>query len=372
MNIGIDYRLATQHVGGMGVYLRNLVTQLQKGEKNNYILLDNNQKNDLNSPLLTRLLRVFLEQCWVQIGLVKMIFDKKIDVLFSPNPPVPILSPVPIILTIPDLAFYFDEQIGSLAKIYLYITYFVAARRARIITTFSAASKDDIKKILKVDQSKIVVIPLAANNVFRQAKVKTKTKFIKSLGVTRHYILSTPGSFVRRKNVQGLLQAYKLLPAEIRKQLQLVICASTNSHYFPEVKQYAEDLGLGDDVIFTGYVEPESDELIELYWGALIFAFPSKYEGFGLPPLEAMKCGIPVIVGNNSSLPEVVGNAGYFVNNSKELAQAITRLYKNPKLRSKLATAGPIKARDYSWEKTARMFEGALTTFSQSVQVSRV
>ncbi len=365
MNIGVDYRLATQHAGGMGVYIRNLLSQLNKiDKKNKYILFDNNIDSKAKSSAFKKLLGVYFEQYWVQFRLIKNVVNKNINVLFSPNPPVPFFLRCPIILTIPDLAFYYDDQISFFIKTYLFISYFISSHKAKKISTFSNASKEDIKNILKIKLDKIVVIPLAATDVFRPLKkAHMSGKYKKRFAIIKPYILSTPGSFVQRKNVEGLLQAFKELPLVIKNKYQLVICANTKTKYFSNVYNRAVELGIEKDVVFTGYVEPECQELIELYNGAYIFAFPSLYEGFGLPPLEAMKCGVPVIVGNNSSLPEVVGDAGILVNNTKELTGAIVTLDKDKKLYDNLRKAGLKKAQMYSWESTAQMFKDLISTF---------
>ena len=368
MTIGVDYRLATQHPGGMGVYIRNLIKGLQKSDKENrYILLDNNQKT-ISKSTLGKLWGVVSEQYWIQIHLLGEITKKRMRILFSPNPPVPIFAPVPIILTIPDMAFYFDQQIKGLVRIYLFLTYLVSAHKADVITTFSQASKKDIQRILKVKNDKVIVIPLAAADIFHPGSKVSARELQTKYKITKPYILSTPGSLIPRKNVAGLLQAFKLLPPSLRNNYQLVVCAITDSSYYNDIHELTEELGLAKNVIYTGYIEPESQQLVELYRGATIFVFPSLYEGFGLPPLEAMKCGIPVIVGNNSSLPEVVNGAGILVDNLQQLAKAIVKIHSNKVLYRRLKTAGIKRAKVYSWTATAKMFKKVVATSSPSLQ----
>ena len=175
-------------------------------------------------------------------------------------------------------------------------------------------------------------------------KVKARYK------INRDYILFV-GTLEPRKNITNIIRAYNMLPHHLKYNHLLVICGK-KGWYYEEIFRTVEELNLEDNVIFTGYV-PDKDVPL-LMNGAKVFVYPSFYEGFGLPPLEAMACGTPVISSNVSSIPEVVGNAGILVNpnNVEELSDAIVRVVSNEELRAQLSEKGLRQANKFSWRAT--------------------
>ena len=165
------------------------------------------------------------------------------------------------------------------------------------------------------------------------------------------YVLCVAGTDPT-KNVKNLMEAFSMLPLEIRSQHHLVLVGDVNRSNV--LQQLAKELGLSEQIVLTGLV-PES-QLIALYQQASLFVFPSLYEGFGLPVLEAMACGCPVITSNTSSLPEVVGKAGILVNptSTMELMEAMAQVLTNTTLAQTLRQTGRAQAEKFSWEKTAR------------------
>ncbi len=165
------------------------------------------------------------------------------------------------------------------------------------------------------------------------------------------YVLCVAGTDPS-KNAKNLIQAFSRLPAELRNRQHLVLVGDVNRN--KELQQFVKEQGITEQTVFTGIV-PDS-QLVALYQQASVFVFPSLYEGFGLPVLEAMACGCPVITSNTSSLPEVVGKAGILVNphNTTELADAMTQVLTDASLAQTLRTMGREQAEKFSWEKTAR------------------
>lgn len=358
MKIGLDYSLAETHKGGMGVFVRNIYKELKSSDKNDKFLIFSNPNKFQTKNIFTKIISVFEEHLWYQTKFLYLLNKEKVDLLYSPNPPVPLFFAKPIILTIPDMAFYYEDKIPYIIKKYLLIEYHLAAKKAKRITTFSEHSKKDIQKILKIIPDKISVIPLAASNKFKKNKDKKSiTNTLLKYHITKPFILCTPGSFLPRKNVGDLILAVSNLSKYLRNNLQIVLVGKDQGIDYENINKYIEDKGRTKHVIFTGYIEPESQDLINIYSAAKIFAYPSLYEGFGLPPLEAMKIGIPVIVYNKTSLPEVVGDAGLIVNNHRELTLAITRLLKNKKLCDRLGSEGIVKSKKFSWKTSAIKFE---------------
>ena len=197
------------------------------------------------------------------------------------------------------------------------------------------------------------VVPLAADERYRPLDEAEFSSILTRYGLPRPYLLYL-GGFDVRKNVPLLLRAFQRVAAET--DLTLVVAGrlpTQDSAFAPDPRPIAAALGIADRVHFTGFV-PEEDKPA-LYAGALAFAFPSSYEGFGLPVLEALSCGTPVVVGLGSSLDEVAGPGGLAVTpkNADELAQALLRLSIEPALRQDLASAGLAHAAQFSWRQVA-------------------
>jgi glycosyltransferase involved in cell wall biosynthesis len=174
-------------------------------------------------------------------------------------------------------------------------------------------------------------------------------------GIRGDYILGV-GSIQPRKNLVRLIDSYaRLLASRGEERLPKLVLVGKKAWLFGETLRAVEDRGLANNIIFTGYV-PESD-LPALYSDALCFVYPSYFEGFGLPPLEAMQCGTPVITGNRTSLPEVVGDAAIMVDpfNVEEIGAALSRLIDSSELRLTLRAKGLDHARKFSWRETAKL-----------------
>jgi glycosyltransferase involved in cell wall biosynthesis len=174
-------------------------------------------------------------------------------------------------------------------------------------------------------------------------------------GIEGEYVLAV-GSIQPRKNLARLVRAYSSLRGERgRSNLPQLVLVGKKAWLYGETLRAVEDEGLAGSVVLTGYVS--EGDLPALYTGALCFAYPSYFEGFGLPPLEAMSCGTPVLTGNLTSLPEVVGDAGLMVDpfDTEALAHALARLIDDDALRADLRERGLRRARDFDWRDTARM-----------------
>jgi glycosyltransferase involved in cell wall biosynthesis len=221
-----------------------------------------------------------------------------------------------------------------------------------VIITVSQNSKQDICKFLHIGDQKVIVIPAASTKHFRYLPQEEVSMLLARYGVIRPYILYV-GSVEPRKNLLRMLDAYQLLLRWSDRWKFMIVGARNYWKSYP-VAQKVEQLGLQDQVIFTGYIPDE--DLPALYNGAELFCFPSLYEGFGLPVLEAMACGVPVVTSNCSSLPEVAGDAAILVDpyNVDEIADAMKRVLSDRELAQELRHLGLERAKQFSWEKTAR------------------
>lgn len=366
MRIAVDYSLAEKHTGGMGVFVKNIIKELKGVDKKNLYTIMKNPIIFQPQNVLTKFTSAVKEHLWYQTKFLTLLKNEKVDLLYSPNPPVPFFFAKPIILTIPDMAFYYEDSIPYLMKRYLLFNYLLAAKKAKIITTFSEYSKRDIQEILKIEAMKISVIPLAASEYFKKNNNnKEVDNTLKKYNISKPFILCTPGTFLPRKNVSDLILAVSNLPSGLRKNIQVVLVGKNQGFYFESVKNYTRERNMNEHVVFTGYVKPESADLINIYTAAKLFVYPSLYEGFGLPPLEAMKIGIPVIVYNKTSLPEVVSNAGEVVNNHQELTRTMTKILNNQKLCNFMIKKGLDRAKVYSWKSSALEFRNLIESYEK-------
>lgn len=273
-----------------------------------------------------------------------------IDIYHSTNFVTPPLRKARGVVTIYDLIMLFPEFCVPLyprEELKRYID------RADSIIAISEHTKRDIINFFGVPEEKVRVILLAADDRFRCiADNEAIQKVLERFGIEGEYILYT-GPMELRKNVPTLVRAFAILKAEKRIPHRLVLSGNKGGGLYDEITEIIRTLGLEKDVIFTGYVSDE--DLPYLYNGASVFAFPSFYEGFGLPPLEAMACGCPVVTSNTSSLPEVVGDAGLMVDPDRpeELAEAMGRILEDSGLRSELRERGLRRAAEFSWRRCA-------------------
>ena len=261
------------------------------------------------------------------------------------------------VVTIHDLvSFLFPETVPRKYSLYMRLMTRLAARSADRIIAVSHATKTDLERTLHVPASKIVVIHEAVGPEFaRPLAPGAVTEVVQRYGLRPPYCLFV-GNLEPRKNLPGLIEAF----AEVRRRLattthppQLVL-AGTRAWLHSPIFRAVDAHGLGDDVVFTDYV-PAAD-LPALYAGATCFVFPSLYEGFGLPVLEAMAAGAPVVAARAGSIPEVAGDAALLVDARVpgELATAIETLLTDAGLRDRLVARGRARAATFDWESVAR------------------
>ncbi|MBN2088331.1 glycosyltransferase [candidate division KSB1 bacterium] len=380
MNIGIDFReLIREKTTGIGRFLLNFLEYAIKAEQKHNYYLYGNQYTDFRIADNRIIARVIPEKntwFWDQYKLPKAIQQDQIDIFFSPYDKVPISLNIPKLLTVHDLLFVFLNKAGYRKRFFynrLYLMYRQRmARSADKIITVSEHSKNDILKLWDINPDKITVIHNGISHQFRPVNLEPKSRsdFLKTFSIRNSYILYV-GNFMPHKNVATLIQAYSTLPATIQDSYQLVLCGYLNQ-YFPPLKRLVASKGLQNQVTFTNNVS--DSDLVELYNLADLFVFPSFYEGFGLPPLEAMACGIPVISSNASSLPEVLGDAAILCdpNDQKKIRDNIIRILKSKPLKKDLIKRGLQHVKEFSLETTARKLLETITELIDDQQCSRL
>jgi len=276
------------------------------------------------------------------------------NLLHAPAYTAPLLCPVPVVLTIYDtIALRFPELSKRLNVLHYRLFLRRSARRAARIIVPSRATRDDVVDMLDVPPEKVRVVPLGVSEEFRPAHDPEALRRVRAeLGLPERFILFA-GNLEPKKNVPVLIEAHAAAYRSGRIGRQLVI-AGRNAWRYGAIYDAVRRLDAQDIVRFTGPVPAE--KLPALYSAADLFVFPSVYEGFGLPPLEAMACGTPVIVSRAGALPEVVGDAALSVRPGevRELRTAIEKALTNQFLARKLSALGRERASAFTWQAHAR------------------
>ncbi len=360
MRIGINaLYLIPGKTGGMSVYLKNYLKYLQEIDTTNeyfiYISIEGTgtlnlfAKNfhEICCPLPARLRT--LHYFWELVILPFQIWKDKIELLHSPANIAPLYLPCKSIITIYDVRSYFFSPDFPWSFTFIYKKLLpVMARRAAKVITVSEYSRKAISNVLGLSMDKIVVIPLAPETgpVLEKAKEEIKTKHN-----IEDYIF-TLITAIPHKNMEGLIHAYKILTDRQHEVPQLVI-AGIKGPTLQKIKKQIEEWGLEKKIIFLGFV-PDT-YLPALYTSAKLFVFPSKYEGFGFPILEAMSYGVPVVSSNATSLPEVIGNAGLMFDPNDPIAMAdtIEHVLRDNVLRKTLIEKGLRRVTGFNWRKVA-------------------
>lgn len=355
MRIGIDAsRVATTERTGTEGYSYHLTRHLLSIDRQNEYTLY------LRSPLppalspslaLARLRVMPFPRLWTHLRLSWEMALHPPDVLFVPAHVLPLVHPKGSVVTVHDLGYLYEPQAHRpVDRWYLNWSTGYNARAATLVIADSQATKQDLVKAYRIPPEKIRVVYLGVDQNLGPVKNPAEIDVVKrQYGIQGDYFLSV-GTLQPRKNLARLVEAFVSLP--VKNDVNLVLAGKPGwlsggvMGKLPASKE--------SRVILTGYV-PEED-LPALYSGAVALVFPSLYEGFGLPALEAMACGLPVIAANSSSLPEVVGEAGLLVDplDVRAWARAMAQVLADPALRVALRQRGLRRARMFSWERCAR------------------
>jgi glycosyltransferase involved in cell wall biosynthesis len=386
VRIGIDYTAAVNQGAGIGRYTRQLVQALldldaprQRGtehEQDEYVLLaagagkrvragvsasespihpipfDSQSKPNasfIRLPLTERAWAILWHR--LHLPLWVELFSGRLDIFHSPDFALPPVRQARTVVTVHDLSFMRVPECSQPSlRAYLLRVVPSSVRRADLVLADSDSTRNDVIDLLGMSPDRVRVIYPGVDACFRRVQdTATLADVRQRYRLPERFVLSV-GTLQPRKNFTRLIESYAR--AGLDADAKLVIAGGAGWMY-EDIFRRVEELRLQSAVYFAGYVADE--DLPALYTLADLFVFPSLYEGFGLPPLEAMACGTPVVTSNVSSLPEVVGNAALMVDprDVEALANAMKRVLGEPSLRSAMVERGLAQARGFTWSRAA-------------------
>jgi glycosyltransferase involved in cell wall biosynthesis len=355
MIIGIDGNEANvERKVGIGEYAYELLKQFSKITLPNVkfvVYLKSSPRVDMPPPSSSFSYKIVTPtKMWTQFALpISLFFGKRPDVFFTPSHYGPRISPVPTVISVMDLSFIRFPELFAKKDLYQLKNWTAySAKNAKKILTISEFSKNDIINEYKKDRKNVVVTYPGIKPNLSINKNMNINDLKKKFGINKEYILFV-GTLQPRKNISKLIEAF----SKIDKDIQLVIVGKKGWLY-EDILKAPVKFNVENKVKFLDFVE--DSELPLLYKNALCFVLPSLYEGFGLPVLEAMKNGCPVITSNVSSLPEAGGDAAEYFDpeNVDEMKKKIEKVIEDKKLREEMIKKGFAQIKKFSWEKTAK------------------
>ncbi|MYB75789.1 MAG: glycosyltransferase family 4 protein [Chloroflexi bacterium] len=353
-----DYRNA-----GISHYIRQLTTHLLNTDsENHYTLFTNNLMPEWREP--TRHTPTIVTSrlptahpvpriLWEQTVLAWRAAHDKLDVLHCPLNVIPMGAACPTVLTIHDLTFLrYPRLFPQLKRQYLRLFTRLSAQHANAVVAVSASTRDDVVQMLGVPQERVHVVHHAADADFRPRAQEECSTFRTSKGLPNRYVLYV-GTLEPRKNVDVLIRAFGKVVREEKLPHSLVLVGA-KGWMTQAIQQAIAEANVGERLLMPGYVARA--ELPLWYSSADVFVYPSTYEGFGYPVLEAMASGTPVITSNTSSMPEIASDAGVLVSPREEstLAAAMASILTDTALADSLRARGLEQASRFSWDKSVR------------------
>lgn len=359
MRVAIDAHMVGRQETGNETYIFNLVQALTRLDAENWYALYTTAPQNLRTRLQlpANFQVIAIRPAWpilrIPFAMPYTAWRQAADMLHVTYNAPP-LCPCPTVVTVHDISFrLYPEWFSPRDRIILSTLVPLSIRRAARVLTISEHSKRDLVREYGIAPDKIVVTPLAAAEHYRPQQDPAHLAAIREqYGLAERFVLAV-GNLQPRKNLHRLLEAYRRLAAQ--DELPQLAIVGKSHWQGSHIVQLVADYGLENRVKFTGYV-PETD-LPRLYNAALCLVFPSLYEGFGLPVLEAMACGTPVLASSASAVSEVAQDAAIVFDprNVDEIAQALHDVLNDESLRQRLSRKGQERARLFSWERTARL-----------------
>jgi len=361
LHIAIDAHSVGAGLGGNETYATNLIEALADIDSvNRYTLYVT--KKEAVERFANRWPNVHLRLTLPHTPLVRIPLTLTVELRRRPvdilhvqytSPP---FTPCPVVNTIHDLSFeHLPETFKRRSWRQMRLTIRRSAQSAAHILTDCDFARDDILKTYGIAPERVTAVPLAAAVRFSPVRDERELDRVRNkYGINGKYIL-TVGSIQPRKNIPRLIRAYSMLCSERNLEpLPKLVVVGKRGWLYEDTLATAESSTVRDRIILTGYVDDK--DLPALYSAASCFVYPSYFEGFGIPPLEAMRCGTPTITGDRTCFPEIIGDAGLMVDPFDEQAikRGIVRVLTEQTLRDELIEKGLERANSYDWLKTAR------------------
>lgn len=362
--IGIDIRTTYGQKTGKGYYTFNLVKDLITSDQHNtYYLFSKNQNPPFPLPKNAQLVPISAPSLLWHFSAIRKIKQLKLDLFWAPTSYIiPALAPKKLktIITVHDLvAILFPENHNKKANFIEQRTLKKALSKASHIFAVSNHTKQDLVKNFAIPQQKISITHCAASQQFQRLQHLAKTiSKINSISLAPSFVLAV-GTIQPRKNLRNIIKAFKVLQQK-NPQLHLYIAGGSGW----QTEHIYQEAAAVPNVNFLGYVSDQ--ELVALYNKATVFLFPSLYEGFGIPVLEAMKCGCPVVTSNISSLPEVAGKAALLADPKSidDIVNKTQQIIDNQDLRQELTSSGLLQANKFSWKAVAEQIKHKFNSFN--------
>jgi glycosyltransferase involved in cell wall biosynthesis len=361
LHIGIDAHSIGARLGGNETYAANLIEALAEIDTvNRYTLYVT--KQEAVERFANRWANVDLRLTLPHTPLVRIPLTLTLELRRRPvdllhvQYTAPPFAPCPVVNTIHDLSFeHLPETFKRRSSGQMRLTIRRSARTAAHVITDCNFSRDDILRTYQLPPDRVTATPLAASSHFKRVEDAAEIRRVREkYGIVGDYIL-TVGSIQPRKNIPRLIRAYALLCREYRLEpLPKLVIAGKRGWLYEDTLKTAENSAVREQIILTGYI-PEG-ELPALYSDARCFVYPSFFEGFGIPALEAMRCGTPTITADRTSFPEVVGDAALMVDpfDEQAISAGLLRILSDKQLRDELVAKGFKRAALFDWSKTAR------------------
>ena len=362
MTIGIDASRANKtEKTGTEWYSYHLIQELKKitDPKDQFILYSReklrSELGELPSNWQSRVLNWSPQKLWTQVRFSAEMWQRPPELLFVPAHTLPTIRPEKVVTTCHDVAFLRLPQVYDWAALkYQKLAVKFAIRHATKIIAVSEFTKNELIEFFKISPERIAVVQNGYDNE-RYKIIEDRgavAEALKKYKITEPYILYT-GRLELKKNTPGLIEAFKILKKSYTQPLKLVLVGQPGFGFEKVAKAVAES-DLQNDILMPGWIARE--DLPYLMSGARAFVFPSFYEGFGIPILEAMACGTPVVASGIPALREVAGEAAYLVDPdfSENIAEGISRVLTDERLREDLKIRGLDRARQFSWGRCAR------------------
>ena len=361
MNIGIDAsRAFIKKRTGTEEYSYQFIKNLTKVDTSShqiFLYVKNNSEIDFNLPKNFVVKKICYNRLWTQIGLSLEMKKNVIDILFIPSHTIPIIHPKKTIVTIHGLEFkHYPECYPAREKLFLELNTLLSVKWSSKIIVPSESTKKDLTRYYGIGPEKIKVVYHGVSGIKYPVSLQFGGQVsIKHRNKEKFNILFI-GRLEKRKNLVNLIKAFEIFKKcyTLYATRYTLTLAGKKGFGFEEIKKTIEVSEYKNDIILKSYVSEKEKE--ELYQNANMFVLPSFYEGFGLPILEAMNRGVPVICSKISSSPEIAGNAALLIDPSdpKEIAETINKILRDNDLKEKMIKKGFENVKKFSWEKCAK------------------